>query len=998
MTRPNPQSAIRNPQSACAVACVCALVASLILSPFAAAGEARHADAVNVFHCTFGDKWDVNYDHWPDRWVRKTGANYPHYVSIGIQPDDSATSKKCLRIDLDGAAAAVASPPIRVMPRFSYVFEAQVKNEHLTHSTVVLTLDFCDSTGHVVQTKRSAPLSTTKGWKTVQIEQVEPSDPAIDRVVLGLEVHRAAKGDLHGRVSLADVRFARLPRIVVSTNNPSNVYTALDDVVVQCELSGIPERDPEIRFQLLDSLNNNLQSDRHRLDGRLIVDGADKAGEITDGDDRRPDGFEGTTEWRPKIPDYGYYRIVVQMLSSKSDDSRSDADRELASRTIYLAVVPPLPMPRQGEFGWTLPHGDAPLSFQDLSRLLPQVGINWVKVPVWFDANDSRRADDMIRFIELLGATNIDVVGIIDQPPATSETAAPSSRNVPIAELLSTDSTTWATLLEPVMSRLSLRVRWWQLGRDGDLSFVGFPNLNKRMQDIRTALFRFGQDVRMGVSWDWASLNSGSGNAGWDFQQLVSETPPTEEQFAELLNRPRENNTFRWVTINPPLRYADATESNETTLLDSAALLPAFCAPVTNVHDLLAVASEYGGQLARSSELVRRMVSAKMRGADAIIVPDPFNDDNGLMRESGMPGELLLPWRTTAAMLGGASYMGQMQLPSGSENRIFVRPDGQVVMVVWNHMPVDEALYLGEGVKHYDIFGRSTSPAVRDGEQTIHVGPTPSFLLGLHEGITRWRMAVEFEKRQVPSIFAKPHPNALRFRNFFPQGVGGSFKIVVLPSRIADELAPSEPAATESSGFTLDRWTIEPPQSTFQLAADSEMKFPFEIELRNALFGKQSVRIDFKVEADQEYAFSVYSELEVGTEDLTLDVTSHLDKDGTLVVEQLMTNSAEQLADFKCFLRAKGHRRQRMQVYRLGKELDRKVYRFGGGDKLVGEEMLLEIEELNGPRELRYRFVAKDSPVQANDTDKEKLRPRTANERKPEPRPADVARSVDQRF
>jgi hypothetical protein len=51
-----------------------------------------------------------------------------------------------------------------------------------------------------------------------------------------------------------------------------------------------------------------------------------------------------------------------------------------------------------------------------------------------------------------------------------------------------------------------------------------------------------------------------------------------------------------------------------------------------------------------------------------------------------------------------------------------------------------------------------------------------------------------------------------------------------------------------------------------------------------------------------------------------------------------------------------------MQVYRLGKELDRKVYRFGNGRELLGREMLLELEELNGPRELRYRFVAKDEP------------------------------------
>jgi hypothetical protein len=397
------------------------------------------------------------------------------------------------------------------------------------------------------------------------------------------------------------------------------------------------------------------------------------------------------------------------------------------------------------------------------------------------------------------------------------------------------------------------------------------------------------------------------------------------------------------------------------------------------------------------------MVVAKELGADGIIVSDPFNDDHGLMLASGMPSELLLPWRTTAVMLGGAKYIGQMQLPSGSDNKIFVRPDGQVVMVVWSKTPVDETLYLGDAVKQYDVFGRAMRTEEREHEQTIHVGPTPSFVTGLHELITRWRMAVEFEKRQVPSIFAKPHPNALRFHNFFPQGVGGSFKIVVLQSRNGEEPSAEQPAA-ETAAYALDRWNIEPPNSNFQLAADSEMKFPFEIELRNALFGKQPVRIDFKVEADQQYNFSVYRELEVGTENLTLEVDSHLEKDVSLIVEQLMTNSADQLADFKCLLRAKGHRRQRMQVYRLGKELDRKVYRFAEGRDLVGREMQLEIEELNGPRELRYRFIAKDSPPKPDTTKDKQPGPHTppsavAPRSTPhaEPKSGDVATSAGDR-
>jgi hypothetical protein len=917
-----------NGHSRAAFACMLALAASLILSATIVAGEARHVDAVPVFDCAFGENWDVNYDGWPDRWIRKTGPQHPHYVSIAIQDDADADNKKCLRIDLDGAAAMISSPPIRVLPRFSYVFEAKLKTEAVQHSAVTLALDFCDSQGRVLQTKRSKPYSAMSGWTAVEFEPVEPGNPAIDRVIVSLQVQRGHRGDLNGRVSLAGVRLSRLPRIAVSTNNPANIYTELNSVVVRCELSGIPERDPEIRYQLFDAWNKELQSERFQLNGQLIVDETARSSEVTDGFSKGPSCYEGSTEWRPKIADYGYYRVVVQMLKSVAGEKANEAQRELASRTIYLAVVPPLAMPRQGEFGWTLPQGAAPLSFQDLSRLLPQVGINWLKVPVWFDADDATRGDELIRFVELLGASNIEVVGIIDRPADSEADAAGSTRSIPIAELLSLDSSAWAPALEPVMTRLSLRVRWWQLGNEHDTSFVGFPELSKRIEELRRTLFRFGQDVRLGLSWDWSSADILSGQAAtWDFQQMCLDTAPTEQQFDELLSKPRENAALRWVFVEPPRRENESRGSEGT--LD-----------------------------ARSSEFVRRLIAAKVHGADAIIVANPFNDDNGLMRSSGMPAELLLPWRTTAVMLAGAQYLGQIQLPSGSENRVFLRPDGQVVMAVWNAAPVEEQLYLGDEVRQIDILGRAHEPEQDGREQVIRVGPTPSFVLGLHEAVTRWRMHVSFKADQVPSIFKTPHPNSIRFQNFFPQGVGGSLKIVILEERGADEKLGREASGGDASSWTPDRWIIEPPETNFQLAAGQATEFPFEIRLKNALYGKQRVRIDFNVEAEEQFEFSVYRDMEVGTSDLTLAVNSHLEKDGTMIIEQLMTNSAERLTDLKCYLYAKGRRPERMQVYRLGPRVDRKVYRFADGVSLVGDEMLLEVEELSGPRVLRYRFTA----------------------------------------
>jgi hypothetical protein len=297
-------------------------------------------------------------------------------------------------------------------------------------------------------------------------------------------------------------------------------------------------------------------------------------------------------------------------------------------------------------------------------------------------------------------------------------------------------------------------------------------------------------------------------------------------------------------------------------------------------------------------------------------------------------------------MLGGAEYLGQIQLPLGSENRIFLRPDGNVVMVIWNRNPTREKIFLGRDVQHIDLDGRSSTPAQEDEDQILDVGPQPAFVFGLDEAIARWRMAVAFEKNHVPSVFNKPHRNSLKLQNFFPQGVGGSLTIVV-------------PQAS-------DRWVIEPARRTFSLASGEQTSFPFDIRLKNAYYGAQPIRVDFDIVADESFRFSAYKEMEVGTEDLTLDVKTHLDKDGTLIVEQFMTNKLERLADFRCYLLPQAgiqanpaHRRQRMHVYRLGAKVDRKVYRIPEGRSLIGREMVLDIEEVNGgSRRLKYRFEA----------------------------------------
>jgi len=239
-------------------------------------------------------------------------------------------------------------------------------------------------------------------------------------------------------------------------------------------------------------------------------------------------------------------------------------------------------------------------------------------------------------------------------------------------------------------------------------------------------------------------------------------------------------------------------------------------------------------------------------------------------------------------------------------------------------------------------------------------------------------MALRFEHDHVESIFAKPHPNAIEFQNFFPQGVGGTISIVALQAN--DEHVGSDDKVAEMRTLASDRWSIEPPEGRFNLSIAEAKSFPFEVRLKNAIFGEQPMRVDFVVNADEQYRFSVYRTMWVGTGDVTIDIKTHLDKDGTLIVEQLMTNNSDRPVDFKCNLFAKGYRRKRSQVYRLGPTIDRKVYRYPDGAELVGRELTLEAEEIGGERVLKYRFVAtKDKPPEEPPVPVDESKPKSVN-------------------
>ena len=586
-------------------------------------------------------------------------------------------------------------------------------------------------------------------------------------------------------------------------------------------------------------------------------------------------------------------------------------------RQITLAVIQPERSPLGSEFGWSLPDSQRPLALSELTRLLSQAGIRWVKYPLWCD-EEQREAhlDKITRLSDALLGQEIELVGLLARPPEALRTRLEAPAAVSAAEVFTAGSKVWYPSVEAVLARLATQVHYWQLGDDLDASFVGYPRLTEQMTEVKRALDRIGQNVSIGFGWNWISpLPAASGSTPpWRFLSLSADPPLTAGEMAVALDATRGSSAARWVVVQP-------LPGDQYTLES------------------------------RVIDLVQRMVAAKVHGADAVFVANPFGGREGLLAADGTPGELLLPWRTTALRLGGAKYLGRIDLPQGSPNEIFAG-DGPPVMVVWSDAPAREIVELGPGVRQLDLWGRWTTPSRQRNGQVIEVDRLPKFLVGLDPALIGWQQSLRLVRQQLPNLLGSRQPNELCVENPLDRGTSG--RIVIA--------APTG-------------WKIEPAEVRFRLARGESLRQPLEITLPgDATCGKYRFQAEIEPYGDPPLRLLVYRPIAVGIGDVTLEIALRKDAQGGLVVEQRFHNHLESPAHFRCLLYAPGRRREKTEVHLIGPGSDLQSYHLPQAARALGPDALAarrrdrwpSRDELSHPGD---RVACPDPAEQAGGTD-----------------------------
>lgn len=858
-----------------------------------------------------------------------------------------------LRIELDGGAAMLQSPTIPFDPNFRYQLSGRLFTDRLRHNHAFGELVFLNAAGDVVRTERSDSFSGTRSWTPWKTEMSATPSGAVGMAIrLHLTPQQWGKDrDIFGAAGFDDLVVVQVPRVRVETDQRLAIYRPGDQPVIRMRVMGLKDTTNTARFEVVDSAGRQVARDDQpfRLEEVVVGKQGDVNGNRTTGSveagydsfeaafladkvpgpndstgDARPQvlGFPGSTgstvaaeaaeegppvkveieataQWKLPPLQPGFYTIHSGLIEN---------GREWLRTETTLAVLADLPvMAAWGPFGWTLPDGIGNIELKSVPDWLKDSGVFAVKYPFWIAADDRVSLDNAAWLTERLKEAEIRCIGLLASPPPAIQTIIDErDKRQPVAANLFRDSRVWQPLLEPVMTRLTIRVPTWQLGFDGDHSFIGRPQLPEVIAEINRDLQGYGQPIGVAISWPWLDIFPPEVGAVTAAVSRAADDPYTADELDAALQS----------AASEPLSPAEPGKqrSRQENWLNID--------PLDN--------TKYGLD-ARITDLLLRMGTVRGHAVAGAFISNPRDRKRGILRTDWRPDQLFLPWRTASMLLGDVARVGVIDQENAGANMVFAN-DSRTMMMLWSPEPTTVEIYVGDNVRQIDAWGRQTTvEKVKVDGQIKHrfrLDRTPVFLVDLDPVIVSMRMTTRLVEERIDSLLGRRQQVKLTIRNPTNNPLSGT-------------VALTQP----------NDWIVESPAQSFEMMPGEERELQFAIVLRNsARIGEVPLQFQFVLRNEPPRRFTIQRTIAVGPDGLDVEVTTK-QVDSALIVQLQLRNRSDKDQQYDCLLfPPDGRQYQRHQISVAGGSTVRRDFSWEDAQSLIGKTMLLRAVEQGGGR------------------------------------------------
>lgn len=828
-----------------------------------------------------------NFEAVPMYWNKVAGHGYPLYTDGRFDSEVFRSKSHSFRLSLDGGSVAYQYMPgkLQINPSADYYIICFVKTSALQHAQAQLTAWFADDHDKLLPATqlRSDHWSSATGnddWHVLHLFMPGPADPASSTarsLVLQLGLLQPQQlsdnplgkfelyhQDIKGTAWFDDLVVFQLPRLVVSTPVPGNIFAPRQDVQIDLSVSDLG---------------------RDHLTGSLTI--ADAAGQ-TVLQEQYPIDVEPLKPWKRHLvlppasfPRPGQYTANLDVSDPTALITRRQV-RFLTTSDLGPVLEPP-PPPK--EFGVIADQWPVE-AWPQLPALLQHSGVGLVKLPTWRQdmSEDALLHKDqpLEELLLALQRQQISALGSFAEMPivlhnrlvaAPETTTAPlSTQRAPLSNapgllaLVDASPAVWQPYFSFIVARDANSVDLWQIGQDHDPFFSKDPHYAQLYAKTHAELDKLLGSPKLVIPW----------NALYDFDP---------ESF------PNATLDLRIPASVPPRQILTYIKNFKQTGADVLAVIePLQLSPVVK-------------RLDRLSDFAQRIVLARSANPKAILIDLPIDRQTTLAGPVCEPDELFGVYRTFVKELAGATFKRELTLHPAVRAFLFERR-GSGIIVLWNQDPTAPEtpldLALGKQPRQITLFGQATPLALSNGTCAFSATAVPTLI------------------DHVDSALVELRGSFALGTNIVPAGAGVLQTTVRLQNTYADPLAGRLHLELPKG------WTCDPPVVAISLKANESLNTPVTIHYPFTEFaGPKTLQARLVLDQDSAHPMDFATYVTVASDVVDLDATAQWTaptpaSPGTdLVIQQVITNTSSTPLNAQAYALVPGLARQQRFIIDL---------------------------------------------------------------------------------
>jgi hypothetical protein len=697
-----------------------------------------------------------NFESTPMNWRPRRGPGYPRYLEARFDADVGRTAPPSFRFSL--ATGSMASDflarEIPVQTKADYEISAWILSAGLTHARAYLSACLLDEAmNEIPESRRTSDAlrgsSEKKEWVNVRILLIG-GHPRARWIALACHAEQedsSASAQSGGRAihhhdvgATAWFDDIRVVRLPRLNLDISAVGNVFE-----------PDQTPRCRARVADVDDEGLATSLAvlNIDGRTIR----KLNVATSNIKSDASSYD----LGPLEP--GYYTARLAADAGGSTIAFRERAFVVAGQTAPAAQNP-------GD-GFGLIFDEVSLDHpEQVSRLAALAGPKLVKAPLW---RESLTDDEILhghegtnRLLNSMRARGISVAATVDGIPRGLKAAAKDRSG--IIDLLCAAGEPWRAHLALVFVRYGAQVQAWQFGGETGSPLEDEAHQVEAMGRVRGELNELIGTPTLIVPRSTASVDRGP-DSGGDIASVTLGEEVQSEEIAPHLKAAVGKGGRCWATIVPPSREEHFWRS-------------------------------------RIAETGRRMILARVAGAEEVLIPQPWRiskDEEAIRVE---PDETFSTFRTIAGILGGMKPVGALWLSPGVAGWLFEdEQSGRGTLAAWREGDGGESMTVtvdaGSAARRFDIWGRESSPRKTAEGVQFEVDVCPAMLAPVD--IDRMKTLASFAIAPAKlTLSVELQTCEVVLTNAQATKLNGTLRLaapagwMMTPSRLAVDLAPGQ--------------------------------------------------------------------------------------------------------------------------------------------------------------------------------------------------------------